>query len=116
MKSSHYMIAALILMIFGEILTIYSEVYASKLPDRPMATPINVLEAYNTHLHYRDKLGICILARYRATGNIWVVRAASLTPLLILEPIVIYATLKKVPERGAPIALYSRCYRTKTLC
>ena len=34
MKNSHYLIASMVLMVFGEILTIYSEVYASKLSGR----------------------------------------------------------------------------------
>jgi hypothetical protein len=40
---------------------------------------------------------------YQGTGNIWVVTVASLTLLLILEPIVIYAMLKELPGRGAII-------------
>ena len=40
---------------------------------------------------------------YQGTGNIWVVTVASLTLLLILEPIVIYAILKELPGRGAII-------------
>jgi hypothetical protein len=40
---------------------------------------------------------------YQGTGNIWVVTVASLTLLLILEPIIIYAMLKELPSRGAII-------------
>ncbi|MNR48219.1 hypothetical protein D3C85_1674320 [compost metagenome] len=40
---------------------------------------------------------------YQATGNIWIVTVASLTLLLILEPIVIYAMMRELPERGALI-------------
>jgi len=38
---------------------------------------------------------------YQATGNIWVTTVASLTMLLVLEPIVIYAMLEEIPGRGA---------------
>jgi hypothetical protein len=38
---------------------------------------------------------------YQATGNIWVITVASLTLLLVLEPIVIYMMLEEIPRRGA---------------
>ena len=103
MKNHYYMAAALILMIFGEILTIYSEVYASKLPDHPLETPLAFLKPIvlislaGTSLIFAYWLG------YQATGNIWIVTVASLTLLLILEPIVIYAMMRELPERGALI-------------
>ena len=103
MRNHAYMVAALILMIIGEVLTIYSEVYASKLSGRPTETPsmfvkpIILICIAGTCLIFAYWLG------YKATGNIWVVTVASLTLLLILEPIVIYAMLKELPERGALI-------------
>lgn len=103
MKNHYYMAAALALMIFGEILTIYSEVFASKLPGRPSETPLMFLKP----IVLITIAGICLIFAYwlgyQATGNIWVVTVASLTLLLILEPIVIYAMLKELPERGALI-------------
>lgn len=103
MKNHYYMITALALMTFGEILTIYSEVYASKLEGQPMENPLMFLKPIllisiaGTSLIFAYWLG------YKATGNIWVVTVASLTLLLILEPIVIYVMLKELPERGALI-------------
>ena len=103
MKSSHYLIASMVLMVFGEILTIYSEVYASKLFGRVIENP---------ELFIKPILLICIAGislifaywlGYQGTGNIWVVTVASLTLLLILEPIVIYAMLKELPGPGALI-------------
>ncbi|PWE41114.1 hypothetical protein [Pseudomonas prosekii] len=97
------MILALALMVFGEILTIYSEVYAAKLPGKFLDNP---------SMFVRPMVWICIAGislvfaywlGYQATGNIWVVTVASLTLLLILEPIVIYAMLKELPQRGATI-------------
>ena len=103
MKNHSYMIAALILMIFGEILTIYSEVYASKLPGRPLDTPLMFLKPIILISIAGISLIFAYWLGYQATGNIWVVTVASLTLLLILEPIVIYAMLKELPERGALI-------------
>jgi hypothetical protein len=103
MKNNYYMTAALILMIFGEILTIYSEVYASKLPSRPLETPLIFLKPIILICIAGISLIFAYWLGYQATGNIWVVTAASLTLLLILEPIVIYAMLKELPGRGALI-------------
>jgi phosphatidylglycerophosphate synthase len=106
MKNHYYMIAALTLMIFGEILTIYSEVYASKLPGRPMETPLMFLKPMILISIAGISLVFAYWLGYQGTGNIWVVTVASLTLLLILEPIVIYAMLKELPERGALIGFF----------
>ncbi|MEJ5058653.1 MULTISPECIES: hypothetical protein [unclassified Pseudomonas] len=95
------MATSLILMIFGEILTIYSEVYASKLPGRPLETPLMFLKPIILISIAGISLIFAYWLGYQATGNIWIVTVASLTLLLILEPIVIYAMLKELPERGA---------------
>lgn len=106
MKNHYYVITSLILMIFGEILTIYSEVYASKLPDRPMETPLIFLKPMILISIAGISLVFAYWLGYQGTGNIWVVTVASLTLLLILEPIVIYAMLKELPERGALIGFF----------
>ena len=93
-------------MIFGEILTIYSEVYASKLPGRPMETPLMLLKPMILISIAGISLVFAYWLGYQGTGNIWVVTVASLTLLLILEPIVIYAMLKELPERGALIGFF----------
>ena len=106
MKNHYYVIASLVLMIFGEILTIYSEVYASKLPGRPMETPLMFLKPMILISIAGISLVFAYWLGYQGTGNIWVVTVASLTLLLILEPIVIYAMLKELPERGALIGFF----------
>lgn len=101
MKKEYYIILSLALMIFGEILTIYSEVYASKLPGKLLETPEMFLKPMILISIAGISLVFAYWFGYQATGNIWVVTVTSLTLLLILEPIVIYAMLKEVPERGA---------------
>jgi cell division protein FtsW (lipid II flippase) len=103
MKNNYYVIASLILMVFGEILTIYSEVYASKLPGRPMETPEMFIKPMVLICIAGISLVFAYWLGYQGTGNIWVVTVASLTLLLILEPIVIYVMLKELPQRGALI-------------
>lgn len=103
MKTHYYLISSLALMIFGEILTIYSEVYASKLPGHPIDTPMMFLKPIVLISIAGVSLIFAYWLGYQGTGNIWVVTVASLTLLLILEPIVIYVMLKELPGRGATI-------------
>jgi hypothetical protein len=103
MRNQYYMAASLILMVFGEILTIYSEVYASKLPDRSLDSPLIFVKPIVLISIAGISLIFAYWLGYQATGNIWIVTVASLTLLLILEPILIYAMLKELPERGALI-------------
>lgn len=101
MKSSQYLTLSIVLMILGEILTIYSEIYASKLSTRAIQNP----ELFVKPIILICVAGICLIFAYwfgyQGTGNIWVVTVASLTLLLVLEPLVIYAMLKELPGRGA---------------
>lgn len=103
MKTHYYLISSLALMIFGEILTIYSEVYASKLPGHPIDTPMMFLKPIVLISIAGVSLIFAYWLGYQGTGNIWVVTVVSLTLLLILEPIVIYVMLKELPGRGATI-------------
>lgn len=103
MKSQYYLTMSLALMVFGEVLTIYSEVYASKLPGHPFETPLMFLKPITLICIAGISLVLAYWLGYQGTGNIWVVTVASLTLLLILEPIVIYAMLKELPGRGAII-------------
>lgn len=106
MKNYCYVIASLTLMIFGEILMIYSEVYASKLPSQTMETPLTFLKPMILISIAGISLVFAYWLGYQGTENIWMVTIASLTLLLILEPIVIYAMLKELPERGAAIGFF----------
>jgi phosphatidylglycerophosphate synthase len=87
MKTHAYLISSLALMIFGEILTIYSEVYASKLPGHPIDTPMMFLKPIvlmsiaGVSLIFAHWLG------YQGSGNIWVVTVASLTLPLYWSPL-----------------------------
>lgn len=103
MKSSHYLVLSMALMVFGEVLTIYSEVYASKLSGRVIENP----ELFIKPIFLICVAGVSLIFAYwlgyQGTGNIWVVTVASLTLLLLLEPIVIYAMLQELPGRGALI-------------
>lgn len=103
MKSSYSIFASLILMALGEVLTIYSEVYASRLPSGLWASPELLIKPMLMICVAGISLVIAYWLGYQATGNIWVITVASLTMLLILEPVVIYLMLEEVPQRGAII-------------
>jgi hypothetical protein len=103
MKGSYYIIISLMLMIFGEILTIYSEVYASRLSGKALENPEMFIKPIILICIAGISLIFAYWLGYQGTGNIWVVTVASLTLLLILEPIVIYAMLQELPGRGALI-------------
>jgi len=91
------------LLIVGEILTIYAELAAAKLPDNGALALTGLI---------RPSLliavaGVCLIVAYwmgyHVVGNIWVVTIASLTSILVLEPIVVFAMFHELPSRGAII-------------
>ena len=103
MTKVHYGIIAVTLLIVGEILTIYAELAAAKLPDSGALALTGLI---------RPSLliavaGVCLIVAYwmgyHVVGNIWVVTIASLTSILVLEPIVVFAMFHELPSRGAII-------------
>lgn len=103
MTKIHYGVIAIILLVVGEVVTIYAELAAAKLSDTgsiPIAGLIkpSVLIAF---------AGVCLIVAYwmgyHVVGNIWVVTIASLTSILVLEPIVVFAMFNEIPSRGAII-------------
>lgn len=103
MTKVHYGIIAVTLLIVGEILTIYAELAAAKLPDNGALALTGLI---------RPSLliavaGVCLIVAYwmgyHVVGNIWVVTIASLTSILVLEPIVVFAMFHELPSRGAII-------------
>ena len=103
MKKEYYTLIALMLMISGEALSIYSELYSSRLPQSFSQDPIIFLKP----MMLITIGGLCLVLSYwmgyRGTGNIWIVTVASLTLLLILEPIIIFIMFRQIPARGAAV-------------
>lgn len=103
MKSYYALTASLMLMTFGEILTIYCELHASRLPGDLWSTPGLLIKPVLLICVAGVSLVVAYWLGYRATGNIWVITVTSLTLLLVLEPIVIYVMLGELPGRGATL-------------
>ena len=103
MTKFQYGAIAVALLFIGEFVTIYAELAAAKLPNDGSFQLValikpSVLVAF---------AGVCLVLAYwmgyRVVGNIWVVTIASITSILILEPIVVFAMFKEIPSRGAII-------------
>jgi hypothetical protein len=103
MTKAHYAFLAVVLLIVGEIVTIYAELAAAKLPADASAALAGSLMPFVLIAF----AGICLVLAYwmgyRVVGNIWVVTIASLTSILILEPIVVFVMFKELPSRGAVV-------------
>lgn len=96
-------VSAVGLMVLGEFCAIYSEVVVARLAHSgntsgaELALPVLIMCLG----------GICLLAAYWlgyvAVGDIWIITVVSVTSLLLLEPLVIWALFQQAPGRGALI-------------
>lgn len=96
-------VSALGLMVLGEFCAIYSEVVTAKLAQVGDGS----WQAFIMPLALMCFAGFCLLGAYwlgyRAVGDIWIVTVVSVTSLLLLEPVVVWALFNEVPGRGALI-------------
>jgi hypothetical protein len=96
-------VSALGLMIVGEFCAIYSEVVTARLAQANDGS----WQAFIMPVVVMCVAGLCLLGAYwlgyLAVGDIWVVTVVSVTSLLLLEPIVIWALFQELPGRGALI-------------
>ncbi len=96
-------VSAVGLMVLGEFCAIYSEVVVARLAhagdtgSSGLLVPVLIMCLG----------GLCLLAAYwlgyMAVGDIWIVTVVSVTSLLLLEPLVIWALFQQMPGRGALI-------------
>jgi hypothetical protein len=96
-------VSAVGLMVLGEFCAIYSEVVAARLAHTghtswaELAGPVLIM----------CFAGLCLLGAYWlgyvAVGDIWLITVVSVTSLLLLEPLVIWALFHEAPGRGALI-------------
>jgi hypothetical protein len=103
MTRYQYGALAILLLVVGEIVTIYAELSAAKLPSNSGVALIGLIKP-SILISFA---GVCLIGAYwmgyHVVGNIWVVTIASLTSILVLEPIVVFAMFKEIPSRGAII-------------
>ncbi|MGE8412724.1 MAG: hypothetical protein ACN6QY_10215 [Pseudomonas sp.] len=90
-------------MVLGEFCAIYSEVVVARLAHAGTTSGNELL----VPVLIMCLGGLCLLAAYWlgyvAVGDIWIITVVSVTSLLILEPLVIWALFQQMPGRGALI-------------
>lgn len=99
-------IISIVLLVLGESLAIYAEMIAAR-SHADTARPA-------VHIFFLGLITITIasgfliagyMIGYRSFQNIWVVSVASITAILIAEPILAYALFHEMPTKGAAIGL-----------
>jgi hypothetical protein len=97
-------VLAIILILVGEMLTIYTELFMART-----ARELLNLREYWTVLIIISIGGALLLLGYRIGynnfSNIWVVVGISLTSILIIEPILAFGMFNDHPTKGAVIGL-----------
>ena len=94
---------ALGLMVIGEFCAIYSEVVTARLAHVGDGS----WQAFVMPVLLMCFAGFCLLGAYWlgyvVVGDIWIVTVVSVTSLLLLEPVVVWALFHEAPGRGALI-------------
>jgi len=105
MSSFALKISAVLLLFAGEALCIYAEVAAG-------STAVTATARWGSH--FSEFLlfilsGVLLLGGYalgtRAFGDIWVVTVISVTSILFLEPLIVYALFRQAPGTGPAVGL-----------
>lgn len=101
MTKFHYGMMAVALLFIGEIATIYAELSAAKLPNNGGVALVGLIKP-SVLIAFA---GVCLVVAYwmgyHVAENIWIVTIASITSILVIEPIVVFAMFKEIPSRGA---------------
>lgn len=106
MSSVYAKILVIFLLFVGETLSIYAEMLAAKSSS---ANPSLLLQIFLKTFLVIIVAGGFLIAGYvlgfKVFKNIWVVSVASITSILIMEPILAYTIFNQLPTRGALIGL-----------
>jgi hypothetical protein len=98
-------IVAILLLLIGEALSVYSEMIAAHLHD---------LSSQSVSIFFKSSTSIalagCFLVAgymlgYQSFRNIWIVSALSITSILIMEPFIGFIIFGQLPTTGAWIGL-----------
>ncbi|HLF54661.1 MAG TPA: hypothetical protein VI612_02995 [Candidatus Nanoarchaeia archaeon] len=105
MDSLYAKIIVIVLLFVGEALSIYAEMLGAR-----------TFDGSNLFIHVFLKMFLIIalaggfliagyMLGFSAFKNIWIVSAASITSILIIEPILAYTIFHQLPTKGAFIGL-----------
>lgn len=97
---------AIFLIFVGEALAIYAEMLAARslsLTSRPFLSVF--LKMFLVIAIGGGFLVAGYMLGFKSFQNIWIVSAASITSILIIEPVLAYAVFQQLPSRGALVGL-----------
>jgi hypothetical protein len=97
---------AVILILFGEMITIYAEMLLAR---NNFFNPSSFLKVFWQPFFIMVIGGSLLITGYftgfGAFKNIWIVSVISITSILIIEPILAYTIFHQLPTKGAAIGL-----------
>ncbi len=97
-------IITILLLVFGEALAIYAELYAAKknisVFDKALFTNMFLLMALAG-----GALIAGYMLGYKCFSNVWVVIALSIGSIVVIEPVIAYLLFKELPTKGAMIGV-----------
>lgn len=98
------LLASVGLLLVGEGINVLAELYAAKIP------PSALFRTQSLILFIMVFFGCSFLllgysVGYGAVKNIWIVTAASVASILIVEPVLAYTFFNTLPEKGALLGL-----------
>lgn len=104
MNSLYLKIIVILLIIMGEGFSIYAEMIAAKSHSGSILTQ-TFLKMLIIVVIAGGFLILGYVLGYSVFKNIWVVSVASITSILIIEPILAYTIFSQLPTKGALIGL-----------
>jgi hypothetical protein len=97
---------AIILILFGEMITIYAEMLLAK---NNFSNPPSFSKIFWQPFFIMVLGGTLLITGYftgfGAFKNIWIVSVISITSILIIEPVLAYTIFHQLPTKGALIGL-----------
>ncbi len=99
-------IFAIILILFGEMITIYAEMLLAR---NNFSNPPSLSKIFWQPFFIMVLGGTLLITGYftgfGAFKNIWIVSVISITSILIIEPVLAYTIFHQLPTKGAAIGL-----------
>jgi len=107
METTLSKILVLVLLFFGEAISIYAEILGAK--SHSLASQPFLRIFLKMFLLITLAGGFLILGYmlgFKSFKNIWIVSVASITSILIVEPILAWAIFHQIPTKGAIIGFF----------
>ena len=106
MNSTYLKLIVILFLFIGETFSIYAEMIAARTNSFAAQPFINIFLKMFLIIAFA---GLFLISGYMlgftAFKNIWIVSVASITPILIMEPLLAYTIFKQLPTKGALVGL-----------